>query len=528
MAGNFLFSGHLIEAPGISIWDAADRISPDTARGQGFGWLDDLAAVADNRARVTAQAWLADWIDRYGRGEGAGWSPDVTGRRLIRWIAHGFFLLRGAKPHLSAAYFQSAAHQTIFLSRRWKAARPGLPRFEALAGMIYAGLSLQGMESRVAPALAALIKDCKTQIGPDGSIPSRNPEELLDVLTLLSWVDTALRAVDEPVPEEITAAMLRIAPTLRALRHPDGGLARFHGGGRGLEGALDHVLSTVGRIEQPQGSVHMGFARLTAGRSSVIMDVGVPPRGVAAFDAHASTLAFELTSGRRPVIVNCGSGVEFGPEWRRAGRATPSHSALTLGGVSSSRITPAADGRERLEHGPGEIQLEFTKNRDMQRVAAGHDGYRDSHGLIHARTLNLSADGRSLAGEDLLTGLSEEDVIRFDKAMDSESLQGIPWGIRFHLHPEVEPALDLGGRAVSLTLKSGEIWVLRPEGEVQLSVEASVYLENGRLRPRATQQVVLSGRTMSYATRIRWSLAKAQETPTVMRDVSETDVEYDI
>ena len=518
LAGNFLFSGHLLEAPGASIWDAAARVDTSTNDAHGFTWLDDLAAVGDPKARHRAQAWLAEWISRYGAGRGAGWTPDITGRRLMRWIAHGFFLLRGADKAASNAYFKSAAQQAIFLSRRWQAARPGLPRFEALAGMIYAGLSLEGMERRVAPALSVLTRDCKVQIGPDGEIPSRNPEELLEVLTLLTWVETALRGADHDVPEALMSAIARIAPTLRAMRHADGSLARFHGGGKGLEGWLDQALAASGQLQQPETGLHMGYGRLSAGRTTVIVDAAVPPDGVYAADAHASTLAMELTSGRRPLIVNCGAGSSFGPEWRRAGRATPSHSTLTIEGLSSSRIVTSAQGVEMLTDCPTEVQSDFSTLGDGTRIAAAHDGYRASHGLTHVRTLDLSQDGRAVAGEDLLTTLDPEDEPAFNRALDAENLQGIPWSVRFHLHPEVEASVDLGGAAVSLTQKSGEIWVFRQDGAQDMGLEASVYLENGRLRPRATQQVVLSGRTMSYATRVRWSLSKAQDTPAALRD----------
>ncbi len=527
LAGNFLFAGHLIEAPGVSIWAAAERVDTSTNSAHGFAWMDDLAAVGDAKARAAAQAWLADWIARYGDGRGAGWTPDITGRRLIRWIAHGFFVLRGADKATSEAYFKSAAQQAIFLSRRWQAARPGLPRFEALAGMIYAGLSLEGMEGRVAPAIAVLTRDCKVQIGPDGGIPSRNPEELLEILTLLTWVETALRGSDRPVPETLRAAMSRIAPALRALRHADGGLARFHGGGRGLDGWLDQALAAVGTIEQPEQGLHMGYGRLGAGRTSLIVDAAVPPKGAAEAEAHASTLAFELTSGRRPLIVNCGSGASFGPEWRRAGRATPSHSTLCIEGASSARITMGRDGAELLRYGPKDVQSEYSKLGDGTRLAMAHDGYRKSYGLTHVRTLDLSQDGRAVAGEDLLTILDQTDEPEFDRALDAEKLQGIPWSVRFHLHPEVEAVIDLGGAAVSLTQKSGEIWVFRHDVAGELRLEPSVYLENGRLRPRATQQVVLSGRAMSYATRIRWSLSKAQDTPTALRDVRQNQPEMD-
>ena len=528
LAGNFLFSGHLLEAPGASIWDAAERVDTSANAAHGFTWLDDLAAVGDARARKAAQAWMADWIARYGDGRGEGWTPDITGRRLIRWIAHGFFLLRGADKAASEAYFRSAAQQAIFLSRRWQVARPGLPRFEAPAGMIYSGLSLEGMSGRVDPAIAVLTRDCKVQIGPDGGIPSRNPEELLEILTLLTWVETALVGTDREVPETLRSAMARIAPALRAMRHSDGGLARFHGGGRGLDGWLDQALASVGTMEQPDNGLHMGYGRLHAGRTSVIADVAAPPSGAAEAEAHASTLAFELTSGRRPLIVNCGSGSSFGPEWRRAGRATPSHSTLSIEGVSSARIAVLKNGTEMLRDGPKDVQSEITNLSDGSRIAMAHDGYRKSHGLTHVRTLELSQDGRAVAGEDLLTILDPEDEPRFDKALDREKLQGIPWSVRFHLHPEVEAVVDLGGAAVSLTQKSGEIWVFRHDAAGELRLEPSVYLENGRLRPRATQQVVLSGRAMSYATRIRWSLSKAQDTPTALRDVRENRRELDV
>ena len=51
-----------------------------------------------------------------------------------------------------------------------------------------------------------------------------------------------------------------------------------------------------------------------------------------------------------------------------------------------------------------------------------------------------------------------------------------------------------------------------------MTLEQSVYLEKSRLSPRATKQVVLSGSAMEYSTRVSWSLAKAQETPSAVRD----------
>lgn len=519
MAGNFRFAGFLLEAPDQTPWDLAAPSAAFSAALHGFGWLDDLAAIGDLKARQKAMSWLQDWIARYGSGTGPGWTPDLAGRRLIRWIGHALFLLRGQEKAASDAYYTSLARQTIFLSRRWQSAPDGAPRFEALTGMIYAGLSLTGMEEHTAPALAALETDCKAQIDAQGGLPTRNPEELLDVFSLLSWAAAVLRENgSEPGPEH-AAALHRIAPTLRALRHADGALARFHGGGRGLEGRLDQALSEAGTKAQPEQHLHMGFARISSGRTSVIMDTAPPPTGRTSRNAHASTLAFELTSGRRPVVVSCGSGAHFGIEWHRAGRATLSHSALCLDGLSSARLTPASkNGEELLTNGPTDVPWDMSRNHGTHTIEAGHDGWRASHGLTQARTLSLGDAGRMLSGEDLLTTLSPEDEERLDRALDDHQLAGIPFAIRFHLHPDANASLDLNGSAVSIALKSGEVWVFRANG-AEISLEQSVYLESSRLQPRAATQVVLSGTVLSYATRIRWSLTKAHDTPTALRDL---------
>jgi uncharacterized heparinase superfamily protein len=62
------------------------------------------------------------------------------------------------------------------------------------------------------------------------------------VFILLTWVSQLLAdAGHSPVPA-VDAAIARIAPTLRSLRHVDGSLARAHGGGRGAPGRLVTAL----------------------------------------------------------------------------------------------------------------------------------------------------------------------------------------------------------------------------------------------------------------------------------------------
>lgn len=525
VGGNFLFGGTFTQAPSSMIWDIDPNNPLVIEEVQGCSWLDDLAAVGDGRARARAQTWVMDWIARYGDGTGPGWTPALTGRRLMRWVNHGSFLLRGQDEAYANRFFESLGQQATFLGRRWHTTDQGLDRFEAITGVITTGLALKGFGYIVMPAARAMAVDCESQIDAEGGVPTRNPEHLLEIFTLVTWAFQSLTEAGQTPPPPLYDALMRMAPTLRALRHTDGGLARFHGGGRGIEGRLDHALADskvrVAGYAHPE-VLHMGFARMTAGRTSLIVDAAAPPIGAASVNAHASTLAFEITSGRRPMIVNCGSGRSFGEDWRRAGRATPSHSTLWLDRISSSRLAPHDRKRRRNDElltVPQDVHCTYATLQDGKRLELSHSGYQPLFGLTHARIIDISHDGRNIVGEDYLAAVEGQDKRLFD-TQTSDRDGGIPYSIRFHLHPDVDATVDLGGGAVSMVLKSGEVWVFRHDGSADLTLEPSVYLETGRLKPRAAQQVVLSGGAIDYANRVRWSLAKAQDTPDAVRDLA--------
>ncbi|CTQ31588.1 heparinase II/III family protein [Jannaschia rubra] len=513
LSGLWHFAGQLVEGTNDP-WGIVPPSAPFERQLHGMGWLDDVMSLGSRQARQAAQRWVLEWAQRYGTGTGPGWDPALAGRRLLRQISHAPTLLTRMEARDQKLFFDLLYRQAGYLRRHWNDAPAGLPRMEALTGLLYAGLTLEGMDRLAADATHALTRAIQADVGSDGGISSRNPEALLEVAMLLGWAIDALRALDE-VPEGLTQAQARIVPTLRALRHADGGLARFHGGGRGRTGRLDRVLATSGIRARNDSGLAMGFVPMAHGRTTLIVDADAPPTGAASGSAHASTLAFEMTSGNCPVIVNCGPGGAFGPDWHRAGRATASHSTLSIEGWSSSRIggllTVGSRQVAPLVQVPRRVQWQRSASRRASTLTLGHDGYVPSHGLTHLRRFVLSTDGRILHGEDSLRAITNVDKERFEDVQAGAERRGVAFQCRFHLHPDTEAEIDMGGRAVSLTLPSGEVWVFRPGQRVRLSLEPSVHLEGGRLKPRPSQQVVLSDRLVTYASTIDWTLIRAQE-----------------
>lgn len=472
----------------------------------GFLWLDDLAALGSADARRSAQRHVINWIERFGRGRGVGWRPGLTGMRQMRLISHSVFLLNGMTRVEGEQFIALLGRQTSFLARRQRVARQGLRQISATCGMVHSAAALTGADLLLDPALRALSSACTAGIGSDGSIASRNPDDLLQVFALLCWTSSLLAELGHPADLGLGAQINKLAPVLRALRMSDGALPQMHGGTRGQPGLLDHALRQSGLRPSEASGLLMGYARLNGGPVSVCLDAASPPYNDD--QGHAGTLAIEMSSGRQPVVVSCGAGGHLGADWRKFGRTTAAHSTMELLGYASSRLAPRAEADAPLIDGPSDVTAQKRRSGGASSYALSHDGWRRSHGLTHLRTVQLEADGRLISGEDGLAALEAQDRDVLNRIYRARGATSLRFALRFHLHPNVTAALDMGGKAVSLSLPDGEVWVLRHGGEATLSLAPSVYLDAGHIQPRATRQIVLSGVVEGYGASLTWNFTR--------------------
>lgn len=524
--GRLHMGGALVNLHGNmdAIWTSAAPSASFEAARQGFVWLEDLAALGSRQARDLGQRWVLDWLKRYGKGAGPGWTPVLTARRLIRLMDLAPWLLTGPNAPQEAELGRAVYRHTKVLSRRYGKAPAGIARLEAICALIVAAANTDDPVAMVGLAPVQLNQECHDLVDGQGAVASRNPQDLQWVFLNLTRAAEALEASGMRIGAEHAKAIQNIAPVLRTLRHANGQLGRFHGGGRGSVARIDAALAGSGVKAAAMTGLAMGFARLARGRTTVLVDAAAPALGSqAGTEAHASTLAFELTSAQHALIVNCGAGSGFGPEWHRAARSTPSHTTLAIEGQSSSRLGSGARGREVMKTGPSDVQVDTSMEGPVASLVAAHNGYAESHGLIHVRRLDLDDTGRRLTGEDVLTAVSEQEKRRFERIRAEQrptrqgGEPGIGFAIRFHLHPDVTVDQVQFGESLRLTLPNGEIWVFRHTSSCTIRLDPSVYLENTRPAPRACQQIVLSGRASATATSVRWQLAKDEAMPDFLR-----------
>src|SRR5947208_5416693 len=339
-AGEIELAGELVRHPSPR-WFPPSAGLEWLAAWHSFGWIADLATAGGATRGATGEL-VQSWLQENAAWHGTAWRADVLATRVFAWIEHFDEIVRRDHDQaLRRAMLTSIAAQLRHLGRTasWEVA--GAARLRALKGLIAGRAAIGESENRLVQVLRTIEREIAVQILPDGGHVSRNPSLQLQILQDLIDIRAVLRAVRLETPASVQLAIDRMAPMLRFFRHGDRRLALFNDSLEEDGVLIDLVLTrseTKGR--PPSQALDIGFDRLQAGRSLVIVDTGRPaPRG---FDetAHAGTLSFELSHGRDRLIVNCGGYRGPKPAWRRAARASAGHSVLVVADTNAVEIRP--------------------------------------------------------------------------------------------------------------------------------------------------------------------------------------------
>ncbi len=489
IAGIFRFGGQTIARDSLS-WEPLGAKPEWLYDLHSFEFLRDLRSVGGDRARRMAREMVASWLDHYVKLSGPTARPDIIGVRLSSWMSFHDFFCASADDTFRESYFISLVRQAKYLQRVLPGHLTGISLMRALKGLAYSGLALEGGEERLESAFRLILREIRDQILPDGCHVSRNPQSTFEFLQILVDLRTALNAARLPMPDELQHAIDRIAPAVKFFRHGCGALAHFNGAQEGNPHICDATLMHSGARGKAMKSLpHGGFDKIYQGRAQVLMDIGLPPTAPKYSErAHAGLLSFEYSYGKDRVFVNCGSSPLKGT-WRDMLRTTAAHTALV---VDCRNIFQLDDKGQLTE----KVELTHRKSEDT-RVAlleASHTGYRTRLGLMHRRRLCLTDNGDVLSGEDTLAGRS-----------------GVPYTLRFHLHPAIQASLVQEGSEVLLRARSGMGWRFTAPGAT-LALEESVHVSCGEA-PRRTLQIVISGVTASENDLRAWELKREKLAP---------------
>jgi uncharacterized heparinase superfamily protein len=463
---------------------------------QSFEWLRDLAAVAgrDETAPI-AEKLMRNWLEAHApKVAESGWRPDMWGQRIFFWTAYAPLILSSGDLVYRSTVLNTLARGARHLDRAATRESAGLTQVRAWAGIVGAGLLVQGGEPRVARGEAGLARALAQTLTSDGGVICRSPVSQLALVETLGMLRAAYDVRRIEFPQPFQNAVSFAVPALLGVTLGDGGLSSWQGGLPVPARRVAAAVEASGHRALPlRHARDWGYQRLAAEDTVVIVDAAPPPSMRLETGGCASTLAFEMSHGPHRIVVNCGGAGGSGlPAALAEGlRTTAAHSTLALADSNST----ALNGDGSLGRGVVEIEMNRRDKGGVVRLEASHDGYVQRHGFIHRRQIGLSKEGDELRGEDVLLpgGRHKADNAAF--------------AIRFHLGPGVDVTPTADNRGALLRIEGGPAWHFRCRG-TGLMIDESIWIDE-KSRITETKQLVLAGETAPGGATIGWLFRRA-------------------
>lgn len=443
-------------------------------------YFDDLNATDATRRHAWHVALVGRWLKDNPAGRGTAYAPYPVSLRVVNWVK---WFAGGVEPE--QPWLDSLALQARWLRRRLEWHLLGNHLFANAKALVYAGLFFEGAEAEawLATGLAIVQRELPEQILADGGHFERSPMyhalALEDVLDLLNAI-AAWAPPGHPAAAFAHALRQRASAMLcwlRCLRHPDGTLARFNDCAEGLappHAEIERYAAALGIAadDPPTGDALVrlepsGYVRVQRGPATALLDVAPIGPDYLPGHAHADTLSFELSLGRRRLIVNRGTSVYGDGLRRQLERGTAAHSTVQLGTQDSSEVWAGFRVGRRARPGPLYI--------DDWSIEGSHDGYTHLRGRPrHHRRWHF--DAQALAVSDRIEPVPHEAALA-----------------RFHL----APGLNLVAEATA----DGSRWQVHDNGALLAEIEVEgggAFVEHwdhaerfGRLVPATTLAVPL-------------------------------------
>ena len=497
LAGRFVLGNEAVQLTDLD-FAALGVGNPVADTLQGFSWLRDLAAAASREkgARV-AEALAGRWLLAHGTRVDDAWRPDLWGERILFWTAYAPYILSSRDAGYRSALLNTLVRGTRHIEGNADKARPGIDRITAWSGLVAAGLLVQGGVPRVAKGESGLARALSNAQLEDGGLVSRTPYEQMLLVDRLSLLRAAYFAAKQSLPDAIEAAAAAALAALHGVTMGDGALSSWQGGNPGDSARLHALVEGCGLrarpLRQPRG---WGFHRMSALGTVLVIDAAAPPSPKAASTGCASTLAFEMSDGVQRLVINCGGPAPLptglSSDLVEGLRTTAAHSTLIISDTNSTAIMP--DGS--LGKGAEDVTVERSEDNDCSRLEATHDGYVRGFGLVHKRSLMLGNDGKELRGADQMTPKGRRKI-----------RDAVPYAVRFHLAPGVEPTITADGMGAILRSPGAPPWNFRCRG-ANLGIEESLMID-GRGQTVATTQMVIQGEVPAIGGEVDWQFRRS-------------------
>ena len=233
-----------------------------------------------------------------------------------------------------------------------------------------------------------------------------------------------------------------------------------------------------------------GYAILYNKKVSFVMDVGHSPSSKFSSSYQSGALSFEICSGGKKLISNCGFYESKNNKLTKMSKSTATNSTLVINDNSSCHYKKN-NGDYLLNDNLKILKKDIIFEKKYWKVSASHDGYNKRYNTIHEREIVFYPEDFKFIGVDKILNKKFKLNIKFD--------------IRFHLEPNVKLMKTQDNKTILIELDD-EGWKFTCNN-YEINIDNGLYFGN-KNSYNQNQNICISGITNNQNQNIAWELSK--------------------
>ena len=254
---------------------------------------------------------------------------------------------------------------------------------------------------------------------------------------------------------------------------------------------LDYYLKRLGYKFKNTNQEFGGYAILHNKKISLVMDIGPTPVSKLSTNYQSGALSFEICSGGKKLISNCGYYSNKNLKLIELSKSTATHNTLTIDDNSSCQYQKIDNKSYYINDNLKILKKDIVFEKNYWKINASHDGYKKKYDTIHEREIEFYPEQIKFVGTDKILIKKTNFNIKFE--------------VRFHLEPNVKLMKTQDNKTILIELED-DGWKFTCEN-YEINIDNGLYFGNKNSYTQ-NQNIVISGITSDQNENIIWQLSK--------------------
>ena len=471
-----------------NLWDNKNITSKDFKKLNNFYWFFslDLKSSKENTQKI-----ISSWIKKNSKFNSKSWEFDLTSKRIISWLSNHNLTIEESNKNYQNKFNEIIQKQTNHLINEIDKSKTIDDKLIGCAAIILTGLSYKDEKNYLIYGLNLLKKISRLSFDNQGFPKSRNIKQLVFYLKYYILIREWFKESQIDVPDQINETIYHLGQGYAFVWQNIEFDILMNGNNISNNVDFDHYLKRFGYKFKNENKEFGGYAILNNKKISLVMDVGPPPISKLSSNYQSGALSFEISSGGKKLISNCGFYNNKNYKLIELSKSTATHSAIIINDHSSCVYKKINNKNYFVNQDLKILKKNIIFEKNYWKINAAHNGYQKKYDIILERSIEFYPEQLRFVGTDKILNKKTNFNIKFE--------------VRFHLEPNIKLMKTQDNKTILIELED-DGWKFTCDN-FDINIDNGLYFGNKNSYAQ-NQNIFISGITTNQNENITWQLNK--------------------